>query len=223
MLLVLGGFRANAQPCLIQITNNAISIQPALCSGTVATLQGSTPLGGNGSYTYQWQKSVGNCNAANFQPIPNATSKDYPVPAGTDPNDCFRRVVTSGTCTHTSNTTKVLLVDRTTPSGPATMTTPSSCATASGSISVTSPVPGANISYTVTGTNYNNTNSTGIFSSLAPGIYNVTVKYPSGCLSPVTFQTVAASQTVSGTITPSSASICQGDTKLVLHKQELIL
>lgn len=202
-----------AQPCLIPILNNTIDIKPAGCVGTVATLQGSIPLGGTGVYSYQWEKSIGNCGSGNFQPIPGATSKDYAVPSSTDVNDCFRRIVTSGTCTSTSNNTKVQNSDRSTPAPPTVSIVNSSCAAGTGIITVTSPSPSAGTFYSIDGTTY--TNTSGIFTGLVPATYNVTVKYPADCISPVRTATVSSLTTVTGTISPSSASFCAGGSQVL--------
>jgi hypothetical protein len=45
-------------------------------------------------------------------------------------------------------------------------------------ITVTAPAPAAGISYSIDGTTY--TNTTGVFNSVAPGNYNVTVKNGAG-------------------------------------------
>jgi hypothetical protein len=55
---------------------------------------------------------------------------------------------------------------------------------------VTAPAPAAGISYSIDGTTY--TNTTGVFNSVAPGNYNVTVKNAAGCISSATQLTVDA-------------------------------
>ncbi len=202
-----------AQPCTVAITNNSIQIKAATCINTVATLQGSTPLGGNGTYTYQWEKSVGNCGAGNFQAIAGATLRDYAVPQSTDPNDCFRRVVTSGTCVDNSNSTKVAELDRTTPAAPVTVAVQSSCAIATGLITVTTPAPGPGIFYSIDGLTY--TNTTGLFSSLVPGTYSVTAKFLAGCISPVKTEIITPLIPVTGTISPATATICTGASQVL--------
>jgi hypothetical protein len=49
---------------------------------------------------------------------------------------------------------------------------------------VSAPAPAAGISYSIDGTTY--TNTTGVFNSVAPGNYNVTVKNAAGCISSAT-------------------------------------
>lgn len=205
---------ALAQPCIIPIINNSFEIKPATCAGTVATLQGSTPLGGIGNYTYRWEMSLGNCGQNNFQPIPGATAKDYAVPAAADPNDCFRRVVISGNCTPSaSGTSKVTLQDRTTPAPPATTVVQPTCTVGTGTITVTSPAPAAGISYSINGSTY--TNTTGVFTALSPGTYSVTAKYPAGCISPAKSETINSVPTVTGTISPATVTFCMGSSQVL--------
>ncbi|HET9277504.1 MAG TPA: hypothetical protein VFN95_04945, partial [Flavitalea sp.] len=74
-------------------------------------------------------------------------------------------------------------------SASATITQPT-CLTPTGTISITTPAPGPGMTYSIDGVTYTNTN--GIFSGLAPNTYNVTVKYPSGCISAPTIYTINA-------------------------------
>jgi gliding motility-associated-like protein len=62
---------------------------------------------------------------------------------------------------------------------PALTLTQPSCTTATGTITVTSP-SGAGYTYSIDGTNYSN--SSGIFTGLAPGNYQVTAKSSLGCI-----------------------------------------
>ncbi|HVW94736.1 MAG TPA: gliding motility-associated C-terminal domain-containing protein [Mucilaginibacter sp.] len=80
------------------ISNNTIT-QPApnaFCvAGDMSVITGSSPSGGIGTYTYQWQSSPDNVT---FTDISGATSIDYDPPA-LNQTTYFRRIVTSGTCT----------------------------------------------------------------------------------------------------------------------------
>ena len=62
------------------------------------------------------------------------------------------------------------------------------CAVATGTITVTAPAPAAGITYSIDGTTY--TNTTGVFTTVAPGTYSVTVKNATGCISAVTSVTI---------------------------------
>src|SRR5215203_1544960 len=63
------------------ITNNTIELQPN-CSGIgLAILKGSLPIGGNGSYSYTWEKNRNeNCKNEDFVRIADATGPDYIIP-----------------------------------------------------------------------------------------------------------------------------------------------
>ena len=86
----------------------------------------------------------------------------------------------SGSCAGSTFTVTVTI----TPTVPPTATkTDATCALATGSITITSPVPAAGITYTVTGTSpvvAAVTNTTGVFSGLAVGTYTYSVAN-SGC------------------------------------------
>src|SRR5688572_25419172 len=93
------------------ITNNEIELG-ALCIGNgLAVLKGSTPKGGNGNYTYTWEKNTkGNCSNKDFVRIAGATGPDYIIPTALDAAACYRRIVSSGNCRDESN--KVNVKDR---------------------------------------------------------------------------------------------------------------
>jgi len=76
------------------ITNNVITV-PAITSfcanGDPAVITASTPSGGSGTYTYQWQSSPDNLT---FTDIPGATSITYDPPV-INATTYYRRVVSS--------------------------------------------------------------------------------------------------------------------------------
>jgi hypothetical protein len=78
------------------------------------------------------------------------------------------------------------------------------CAQATGTITVSAPAPAAGISYSIDGTTY--TNTTGVFNSVAPGNYNVTVKNAAGCISSATQLTVDAAPSAPAAPTASATS-----------------
>ncbi len=89
------------------ISDNTITDAQMVCVGSApALLQGSTPTGGNGNYTYQWQYATTNSPEA-FYPVPgNSNSVNYqPVVLST--TTYYRRVVTSGACSQPSNVVKI--------------------------------------------------------------------------------------------------------------------
>ena len=115
----------------------------------------------------------------------------------------------------------------TAPAAPvATATSPATCTDLTGTITFSSPTPAAGITYSIDGINY--TNTTGVFTNVAPGTYNIT--YDNGtCISaagsvtinppptapaaPVATATSPANCTIgTGTITFSSPTPAAGIT-----------
>ncbi|HVG41590.1 MAG TPA: hypothetical protein VM888_08250, partial [Chitinophagaceae bacterium] len=121
------------------IDNNSFEVRPAICSGTVALLQGSIPTGGNGTFTYQWEAGDGNCGDGSFVPIPGATGRDYAVPETADDDACYRRVVKSGSCRVESGKNKVSKNEQSPPVPPAVSVIQPTCTIPTGTITIASP------------------------------------------------------------------------------------
>jgi len=80
------------------IANNTISAAQTICYNTSPSqLTGSTPTGGSGAYTYQWQSSTAGVGGP-FANIAGATSINY-QPSNLTQNTWFRRIVNSLPCT----------------------------------------------------------------------------------------------------------------------------
>ncbi|KRB53888.1 hypothetical protein ASD98_19855 [Flavobacterium sp. Root186] len=89
------------------ITNNYISGNQTVYEGQSASIiVGSTPSGGNGTFTYSWQKKIGN---GSWAAISGANGINYspgiPVTAAS-----YRRIVSSATYTGTSNETVITII-----------------------------------------------------------------------------------------------------------------
>jgi gliding motility-associated-like protein len=67
------------------------------------------------------------------------------------------------------------------PGAPTVTVTQPTCTVTTGTITITSPLPAPGITYSIDGITY--TNTSGIFSAVASGTYNVTVQNSSGCIS----------------------------------------
>jgi gliding motility-associated-like protein len=80
------------------------------------------------------------------------------------------------------------------------------CTNTTGSISITSS-SGTGFSYSIDGSDYSNTS--GVFTSLAHGNYDITVQNSTGCISPV-MQAVINAPPVVPTVTVNSPVICSG-------------
>ena len=83
------------------LTDNTISTNQTICLGGSATeLVGSTPTGGNGLFSYQWQSSL---DGVSFSDVPGAAVSNYspPIPKVTI---FYRRYIFSGCAASASNT-----------------------------------------------------------------------------------------------------------------------
>ena len=82
-------------PIAAVANNNITALATTFCAGSIpATITGSAPTGGLGTYTYQWQSSTDNVT---FTDIASATASNY-SPAALNTTTYFRRVVSSGYC-----------------------------------------------------------------------------------------------------------------------------
>jgi gliding motility-associated-like protein len=83
------------------IANNTLTADQQICAGNApAAFTASTPTGGSGTYTYQWQQSTD--GGATWTNIPTGTSANY-TPGALTATTQYRRVITSGLCSNTSN------------------------------------------------------------------------------------------------------------------------
>ena len=92
------------------VSNNGITAPAVISfcsSGTPSTIIGSTPAGGNGTFTYQWQSTT---DGNTYIDITGATAKDY-TPGALTSTTYFRRSVLSGACTAPfSNVVQITIV-----------------------------------------------------------------------------------------------------------------
>jgi hypothetical protein len=93
----------------LQTTLSPIQASSFYDSGNPAILNGSTPTGGNGTYSYQWQSSTTSATLG-FSNITAATGKNFDPPAISQ-TTYYKRDVTSGTGTpSSSNVAKITVV-----------------------------------------------------------------------------------------------------------------
>jgi gliding motility-associated-like protein len=163
------------------------------CNGT-ATVNVAT---GSGSYSYQWSSS------ANNQSTQTATALC----------DGTHTVVVTDLVSNCQNTISVTINTVSISAPTASVTVQPTCTTPTGTIDITAPALAANEVYEVTGTApvvAAQTNTTGDFTGLAPGSYNVTVlNTVTGCESTALALTVnpipanPAAPTASVTVQPT--------------------
>lgn len=93
-----------------KIEQNSFSFDTTICFGQVPNPiapEFASPFGGDGIYTYYWQKSI---DAIYFDPADGVnTAAIYSPPALTD-TTYFRRTVYSGKCQHTSDTITITVL-----------------------------------------------------------------------------------------------------------------
>ncbi|HEX2922122.1 MAG TPA: hypothetical protein VHO50_13245, partial [Bacteroidales bacterium] len=97
---------------------------------------------------------------------------------------------TNGTCTAETATVLPVLVNPAPAAPVVSVTAQPTCTVATGTITVTSPVPAAGITYSIDGVTY--TNTSGVFTGVVPGTYSVTVRNAAGCVSAPTSVVVNA-------------------------------
>jgi gliding motility-associated-like protein len=161
------------------ISNNSISPYQSFClSGDPANIVGATPTGGAGAgtYTYEWQISTD--LGASWSNIPLATGTDYDPPSVITTTTLYRRVVTSGLCTSTSNISRAAIL-----SLPQILTvtkTDIACSGGnSGTITVTASTTNGNLFYS--SDNGGNFQASNFFGSLGIGSYFIVVTDDSSC------------------------------------------
>lgn len=88
------------------LTSNTITANQTICEGSQpANFVGSSPAGGTGVFTYQWESSNNNSTWAS---IPNGTNQGLSSPGAINQMTYYRRIVYSGFCTNFS--TSVLVI-----------------------------------------------------------------------------------------------------------------
>ncbi|WP_210486083.1 gliding motility-associated C-terminal domain-containing protein [Rufibacter aurantiacus] len=90
------------------VTDNTISALQTLCLGeSAATLTGSAPKGGSGTYTFVWESRTENTTFA--KAAGTSTTATY-NPGALTQTTWFRRVATSGSCTNISEPIQIKVV-----------------------------------------------------------------------------------------------------------------
>lgn len=161
------------------IDNNIISSPQTICiNATPAVLTGSTPTGGNGSYTYRWEKSTTSATST-FSTAAGVTNEINYSPPALSQKTWFRRIVFSCAENGTNNisnaieitTVSTSLGDPSTPEGETTV-----CAGRSSGQYTTSANNAVSYVWEVTGGTVQGEGTTGRVSWNGPtGQYEVSV------------------------------------------------
>ncbi len=167
-------------PSVVVMIKDPVVDEPKLtisASGSTSICQGSSVvLTSSESVSYQWYKYG--------VAIAGANSKTYT--ASTEGIYSVSRVSNIAGCSGMQSDgieVKVTVV----PAAPTVVVAQPSCEISTGTITVTSPIAPGN-TYSINGVDY--TNTTGVFTQVLAGTYNVTVKSASGCISSGTLAVV---------------------------------
>ena len=161
-------------------TGNLISNSP-ICNGNTINLF-ATPPPNFGPYTYSW--SGPGLSATAFLSSPN-----YSLTAvgGSASGGVYQVKMKSSIGTTATAETTVIVNTGASTSAPTVIVTQPSCSVSTGAINITAPM-GVGMKYSINGITY--TNTTGVFNLLSPGVYSVTAKNSSGCVSSITSVTI---------------------------------
>ena len=172
----------NAAGCISPATSVTLNANPAPATPTVTLSQpacGST----TGTITVTAPTGAGMTYSINGSTYTNTSGIFTSVAIGT------YNVTAKNAAGCTSPATSVTLNANPAPATPTVTLTQPACGSATGTITVTAPT-GAGMTYSINGSTY--TNTSGIFTSVAIGTYNVTAKNAAGCISPATSVTLNA-------------------------------
>ncbi|KAA9034499.1 hypothetical protein FW778_21930, partial [Ginsengibacter hankyongi] len=170
-------------------TISATTGTPSICYGSAASLSASQVLPSGVAFKIQWSifPSSGiftnnNTSAATSTALSNAAAGSDTIISGLYAN-------TGGTNYYLVTSDTVVLTVKPAPAAPTASVTQPTCAAVTGNISISVPT-GVSLTYSTDGATYANT--TGAFSGMSAGAYNLTAKNSNGCISPVTSVTVNA-------------------------------
>lgn len=145
--------------------------------------------------TYQWRKGTVNLsNTGNIGGAKSATLTVFSVNTVDVASDY--NVIVSGTCASDVTSANASLAINLRPSAPTVTLIQPSCSFPNGTITVSSTITG--LTFSIDGLDY--TNTTGQFTPVLEGVYNVTAKNATGCVSTKTSVTLTGCFTSIGSI-----------------------
>ena len=97
---------------LITVGTNTITADQSVCNGQIPlTLNGSTPTGGNGAFTYLWESSTTSAVAGFTTAAGVSNGKNYTPPAALTQTTWYHRIVISGGCNDISSSVQITVVN----------------------------------------------------------------------------------------------------------------
>ena len=194
--------------CASSETNVTVNAVPAAPAAPTVTLTQPTCILTTGTIKVTAPKGTGITYSINGSTYTNTTGLFTQLTPGT-----YNVTAKSADGCISSGTNVTLNAAPGAPAAPTATLTQPTCILTTGTIKVTAPT-GTGITYSINGTTY--TNTTGLFTQVTPGTYNVTAKNADGCISSGTNVTLNASQG-GPPATPATISadgptmICEGE------------
>lgn len=202
------------------IGNNIISsTKTSICYNSIPVVfTGTTPTGGSGTYTYQWESSIVGAGGP-FSSIAGETSKDYTPTTPITVNTWYRRVVTSAPCS-ASNSNIIQITVGPVFTATATSTSPKCVGSPDGTATAVpvggTPAPGGIYTYSWNTTPVQTT-KTAI--GLIAGTYIVTVTDNIGCTTTATATITDPTPITLGAPTITDVTGCFGNTNGAIQIQ----
>ena len=182
-----------------------------ICAGGSTTFS-VTATGTTPAYQWQYYNGASWVSVSNGTPAgavyTNATTATLSVSGITAAGSYQYRCNATNCSVSSDQSATAILTVNAIPVQPTLTVTQPTCSTATGTINISAPT-GAGMTYSIDGTTY--TNTTGIFTGVVPGSYNVTARSSAGCTSPIRIATVN-DQPPTPVIGNQTASINSGQT-----------
>ena len=210
------------------LATNTITAAQTICTATAPNaLVGSTPTGGNGTYTYLWEASTTSATAGFVTASGTSNSINY-SPGTLTQNIWYRRTVTSGGC---SNTSATVLITVNPVIGNHIVSAPQSICSGSTPSPLTNTTPtGGNGAYnylwesstTSATTGFATASGTNNFQNYNPPALTQTTWYRTtitsgGCTSVATAIEVTVTPTITTNTITADQSICTSTTPATLN------
>jgi len=170
----------NSTGCISASNSVTINTQPATPSSPTASVIQPTCSVSTGTITITAPTGTGMTYSIDGLTYSNTTGIFTSVAEG-----IYKLTVKNSTGCISANTN--VTIQSATPSAPNTNVTQPTCSVATGTITVTTPT-GTGMTYSIDGLNY--TNTTGLFTPVVAGTYNITAKNAGGCISLSTYVTI---------------------------------
>lgn len=174
-----GGADVTFSELVSQGGTGSVTSNSPVCQGNSIAFSAIAPPS-NGPYTFAW-------SGPGLSLTSYSTTSTFSLTATNSNAGVYTVKMKSNTGVVSEAVVTVIINTGATTVTPIVSITQPTCTVSTGAITISSP-SGTGMTYSTNGLNY--TNTTGVFSSMSPGIYGVTAKNSSGCISSATIITV---------------------------------